>query len=235
MMEKLRCVAIDDDPLALALTKNHIEAIENLTLLQVFEDAITAVEYLSKHTVDLLFLDVDMPEISGIELYHSLAVKPMVIFTTAHKGFAFEGFELNAIDYLLKPIDYARFKKAANKALDFHHHKNQKEQDRPSDHLFVYSEYKLIKIDVKDIIFLESLEDYVKIHLSNGKMIMTLATLKKVIDKLPADKFKRIHRSYVVSIKQVQSIANRKVLLSDKTSLPISDTYASFIDEWKNT
>ncbi|MDQ8004455.1 MAG: LytTR family DNA-binding domain-containing protein [Pedobacter sp.] len=233
-MEKLRCVAIDDDPLALGLTKNHIEAIENLTLLCVFEDAIAAVEYLSRNTVDLLFLDVDMPEVSGIELYHSLAVKPMVIFTTAHKGFAFEGFELNAIDYLLKPIDLPRFKKAVQKALDFQGYKNQKDTDAPNEHLFVYSEYKLIKIEVREIVYLESMEDYVKIHLNNGKMILTLTTLKKVIDKLPAGKFKRIHRSYVVAVKEVQSVANRKAQLSNGTMLPISDSYASFVDEWKN-
>lgn len=233
-MEKLRCVAIDDDPLALALTKNHIQAIENLTLLQVFEDAIAAVEYLSKHPVDLLFLDVDMPEISGIELYHSLAVKPMVIFTTAHKGFAFEGFELNAIDYLLKPIDFPRFKKAVQKAIDYQGYKNQKDTDTPNEHLFVYSEYKLIKVEVREIVYLESMEDYVKIHLNNGKMILTLATLKKVIDKLPPNKFKRIHRSYVVAIKEVKSVANRKAQLSNGTMLPISDSYVSFVDEWKN-
>ncbi|MGV3547017.1 MAG: LytR/AlgR family response regulator transcription factor [Pedobacter sp.] len=233
-MDKLRCVAIDDDPLALALTKSYINAIENLSLLQVFEDAIAAVEYLSRNNVDLLFLDVDMPEVSGIELYHSLAVKPMVIFTTAHKGFAFEGFELNAIDYLLKPIDLPRFKKAVQKAVDFHGYKTQKDTDSPNEHLFVYSEYKLIKVDVKEIVYLESMEDYVKIHLSNGKMVLTLTTLKKVIDKLPADKFRRIHRSYVVAIKAVQSVANRKAQLSTGTILPISDSYASFVDEWKN-
>ncbi|MNK08664.1 Transcriptional regulatory protein YpdB [compost metagenome] len=233
-MEKLKCVAIDDEPLALALIKTYIEATDGLQLLQIFEDAIAAVEYLSKYPVDLLFLDVNMPDITGIELYNSLAVKPMVIFTTAYKNFAFEGFELNAIDYLLKPIDYTRFKKAAKKAIDFHHHKQQKEQDS-NDHLFVYSEYKLIKIEVNEILYLESLEDYVKIHLSNGKMIMTLATLKKVIDKLPADRFKRIHRSYVVAVKQVQSVANRKAQLINETLLPISDSYTSFIEEWKNT
>ncbi len=234
-MEKLKCVAIDDEPLALALIKTYIEATEGLTLLQVFEDAIAAVEYLSKYPVDLLFLDVNMPDITGLELYNSLAVKPMVVFTTAYKNFAFEGFELNAIDYLLKPIDYIRFKKAAKKAIDFYVYKHQKEQDNPSDHLFVYSEYKLIKIEVNEIVYLESLEDYVKIHLNTGKMIMTLATLKKVIDKLPAEKFKRIHRSYVVAVKEVQSVANRKAQLSNGTTLPISDSHVSFINEWKNT
>lgn len=234
-MEKLKCVAIDDEPLALALIKTYIEATEGLQLVQVFEDAIAAIEYLSKYPVDLLFLDVNMPDITGLELYNSLAVRPMVIFTTAYKNFAFEGFELNAIDYLLKPIDYIRFKKAAKKAIDFHAYKNQKQLDTSNDHLFVYSEYKLIKIEINEILYLESLEDYVKIHLSNGKMIMTLTTLKKVIDKLPADRFKRIHRSYVVSVKAVQSVANRKAHLVNDIVLPISDSYTSFIEEWKNT
>ena len=232
-METLKCVAIDDEPLALALIKTYIQATEGLNLVHVFEDAVAAIEYLSKFQVDLLFLDVDMPDITGLELYSSLAVKPMVIFTTAYKNFAFEGFELNAIDYLLKPIEYARFKTATKKALDFHLYKQQKNLDAPSEYLFVYAEYKLIKIEIKEIVYLESLEDYVKIHLSNGKMILTLTTLKKVIDKLPTEKFKRIHRSYVVAVKQVQQVASRKAQLTNGISLPISDTYASFINDWK--
>lgn len=233
-MEPLKCVAIDDEPLALALIKTYIQATEGLNLVHVFEDAVAAIEYLSKFQVDLLFLDVDMPDITGLELYGSLAVKPMVIFTTAYKNFAFDGFELNAIDYLLKPIEYTRFKTATKKALDYQLYKQQKDLAGPSEYLFVYSEYKLIKIEIKEIVYLESLEDYVKIHLSNGKMILTLTTLKKVIDKLPAEKFKRIHRSYVVAVKQVQQVASRKAQLSNGLSLPISDTYAAFINEWKN-
>lgn len=233
-MEKLKCVAIDDEPLALALIKTYIEATAELNLAQVFEDAIAAAEYLSKYPVDLLFLDIDMPDITGLELYNSLAAKPMVIFTTAYKNFAFEGFELNAIDYLLKPIDYIRFKKAAKKAIDFHHTQKLKQTETSNEYVFVYSEYKLLKIDVSEIVYLESLEDYVKIHLNNGKMILTLTTLKKLIDKLPADKFRRIHRSFVIAIKEVQMISNRKVKLSNDVLLPISDTYASFIEEWKS-
>lgn len=233
-MEKLKCVAIDDEPLALALIKTYIDATEGLHLVQVFEDAIAAIEYLSKYPVDLLFLDVNMPDITGLELYNSLIVRPMVIFTTAYKNFAFEGFELDAIDYLLKPIDNIRFKKAAKKAIDFHAYKNQKVLETANDHLFVYSEYKLIKIEISEILYLESLEDYVKIHLSGGKMIMTLTTLKKIIDKLPPDRFKRIHRSYVVAVKMVQSVANRKAYLNNDIGLPISDSYISFIEEWKN-
>ncbi len=234
-MEKLKCIAVDDEPLALALIKTYVDATENLYLVNTFEDAIAAAEYLNQFPVDLLFLDINMPDITGLELYSSLASKPIVIFTTAYKNFAFEGFELNAVDYLLKPIDYVRFKKAAKKAIDFFRYKQQQDLNAPSEYLFVYSEYKLLKIKVNHIIYLESLEDYVKIHLNNGKMIMTLVTLKKVIDKLPSDKFKRIHRSYVVAVKEVQSVANRKVQLSNDIILPISDSYSAFIEEWKNT
>lgn len=233
-MKQLRCIAIDDEPLALALIKTYVDATERLQLIATFEDAIAAAEHLNQFPVDLLFLDINMPDITGIDLFKSLSVKPMVIFTTAYKNFAFEGFELNAIDYLLKPIDYIRFKKAVQKAVDYHQYQTQKTNESPEEHLFVYAEYKLIKIELKEILYLESLEDYVKIHLIGGKMIMTLNTLKKLIDKLPAEKFKRVHRSYVVSVKHVQQIANRRAYLHNNLSLPISDTYASFINEWKS-
>jgi DNA-binding LytR/AlgR family response regulator len=233
-MKQLRCIAIDDEPLALALIKTYIDATERLQLIATFEDAIAAAEHLNQFPVDLLFLDINMPDITGIDLFKSLSVKPLVIFTTAYKNFAFEGFELDAIDYLLKPIDYIRFKKAVQKAVDYHQYQTQKTHESTEEHLFVYAEYKLIKIELKEILYLESLEDYVKIHLIGGKMIMTLTTLKKLIDKLPAERFKRIHRSYVVSVKHVQQIANRRAYLHNNLSLPISDTYASFINEWKS-
>lgn len=232
-MKQLKCIAIDDEPLALALIKTYVDATAYLQLIGTFEDAIAAAEHLNQFPVDLLFLDINMPDISGIDLFKSLHVKPMVIFTTAYKNFAFEGFELNAIDYLLKPIDYIRFKKAAQKALDFHLYQTQKALEIPDGHLFVYAEYKLIKIEIKDIRYLESLEDYVKIHLHDGKMIMTLTTLKKLIDKLPSDKFRRIHRSYVVAVKCVKQVANRKAYLDKDFYLPISDTHVDFINEWK--
>ncbi|WP_113636836.1 LytR/AlgR family response regulator transcription factor [Nubsella zeaxanthinifaciens] len=233
-MKKIKCIAIDDEPLALALIKTYVDATEHLQLIGTFEDAIAAAEHLNQFPIDLLFLDINMPDITGIDLFKSLKVKPMVIFTTAYKNFAFEGFELNAIDYLLKPIDYIRFKKAVHKAIDYHQYQTKKSVEMPDEYLFVYAEYKLIKIEVKEILYLESLEDYVKIHLISGKMIMTLTTLKKLIEKLPADKFKRIHRSYVVAIKGVQQVANRKAYLNNDFSLPISDTYISFIHDWKN-
>ncbi len=232
-MEKLTCVAIDDEPLALALMRNYIEANESLRLVHTFEDAIAAAEYLRLHPVDLLFLDINMPDITGLDLFRSLHPKPLVIFTTAYKNYAYEGFELNAVDYLLKPIDYLRFKKAVLKATDYHHYLQNKAIKGEESVLYVHEEYKLVRIETDTILYLESLEDYVKIHLSNGKMILTLIPLKKLLEKLPESQFRRIHRSYAVALRQIESILQRKIKLQNGHLLPVSDTYASFIQEWK--
>ncbi|MFW0715664.1 LytR/AlgR family response regulator transcription factor [Pedobacter sp. N23S346] len=234
MNKNLKCVIIDDEPLAAALIKSYVEASEELEVAGVFEDAIAASEFLNNHHIDLLFSDINMPDITGIDLFKSLVYKPMVIFTTAHKNFAFEGFELEAVDYLLKPIDYIRFKKAVNKAKEFYRYQNEKSIPTTEESIFVHSEYKLVKINLSDILYIESLEDYVKIHLQASKMILTLMPLKKMLEKLPASQFKRIHRSFVVSTQKITSIHNRKAELITGEILPISDTYAEVINEWKN-
>lgn len=228
----LKCVVIDDEPLAIELIKNYIARTESLQLTQTFEDAISGIEFLNQHHIDLLFLDVNMPDISGIDLARALIIKPMIIFTTAYKEFAFDGFELAAIDYLLKPIDFARFSKAVNKAKDFHEFNQQLPADVPG--LYVNSEYRLVKIDFKDIEYLESMEDYVHIHLVDGKSIQTLTTLKKIVEKLPDVQFKRIHRSYIVAVSKVQWMQNRRLKLN-YTELPVSDSYIEDVKNWINT
>ena len=228
----LKCVAIDDEPLALQLIKTYVARFAELEMLQVFDDAVSGAEFIRKIPVDILFVDINMPDITGLDLVRSLEEKPIIIFTTAHRKFALEGFELDAIDYLLKPISFERFSKAVKKAIEYSRYKNQQISE-PTESLFVYSEYRLIKIPFADIEYIESVEDYIKIHLSNAKPILTLMPLKKVLEKLPADKFRRIHRSYIVAIEKVNSILNRKVQLSSSTELPISDSYSSFIREWK--
>ena len=228
----LKCVAIDDEPLALELIKTYVARFAELEMLQVFDDAVSGAEFIRKIPVDILFVDINMPDITGLDLVRSLEEKPIIIFTTAHRKFALEGFELDAIDYLLKPISFERFSKAVKKAIEYSRYKNQQISE-PTESLFVYSEYRLIKIPFADIEYIESVEDYIKIHLSNAKPILTLMPLKKVLEKLPADKFRRIHRSYIVAIEKVNSILNRKVQLSSSTELPISDSYSSFIKEWK--
>jgi two-component system LytT family response regulator len=227
----LKCIAIDDEPLALELIKKYVAWFPALQLINTFEDAISGAEYLRNNPIDLLFIDINMPDITGIDLVRSLAVKPMVIFTTAYKNFAFEGFELEAIDYLLKPIDVKRFGKAVEKAVDYYKYKTTFAKDGEDESLYVYSEYRMVKIELKEIEYIESMEDYIKIHLHNAKTILTLMPLKKVLEKLPEDKFQRIHRSYIIPVKKIISIQGRKVKLAD-IELPISDSYADFARRW---
>jgi DNA-binding LytR/AlgR family response regulator len=229
---QLKCVAIDDEPLALELLETYITRFPQLKLVHTFDDAISAVELLRNTKIDLLFIDINMPDITGIDLVRSLQQKPLIIFTTAHKQFAIEGFELDAVDYLLKPISIDRFTRAVHKAIDYYKYKNTPAEN-DNDSLFVHSEYKLVKIQLNEIEYIESLEDYIKIHITGTRPVLTLMSMKKVLDKLPADKFQRIHRSYIVSVAKVKSIQNRKVQLAAGVELPISDSYVNFINNWK--
>ncbi|MEO5890968.1 MAG: LytTR family DNA-binding domain-containing protein [Ferruginibacter sp.] len=229
----LKCIAIDDEPLALELIKSYAAQLPQLQLLQTFDDAISGGEFLRATAVDLLFVDINMPDISGIELVKSLENKPIIIFTTAHKKFAYEGFELEALDYLLKPIDFERFKKAVVKAVEFDQYKKAA-KEVANESFFVRSEYKMVKIGFDEIDYIESLEDYIRIHIANGRPILTLMTLKSVIEKLPADKFIRIHRSYIIPLNRIRSVVNKKVFLTSSKVLPVSDTYLSAINEWMN-
>ena len=229
----LKCVAIDDEPLALQLIKNYVARFPGLELVQVFEDALSGAEYLKRNSVDLLFVDVNMPDITGVELVRSLVNRPMIIFTTAYRNYAFESYELQAIDYLLKPIDYSRFKAAVERAIDFHKYKNATQETASDESIYVYAEYKMIKILLRDIAYIESMGDYLKIYLSgNDKPILTLMTMKKILEKLPEAQFARIHRSFVVALSKIKSIHNRKVNLID-AELPIGDAYSSFINQQK--
>jgi two-component system LytT family response regulator len=227
----LKCVAIDDEPLATELISTYISRFPDLELLQIFEDAVSGAEYLQKTTVDLLFLDINMPDISGIDLARALDKKPMIIFTTAYKQFAYEGFELEAIDYLLKPIDFERFSKAIDKAIEYHNFKHNELPAVEDASIYVQSEYRMVKIVLKHIEYLESMEDYVKIHLENSPPVLTLIPLKKMLEKLPANDFKRIHRSFIVPVKRVRSVQNRKVKLT-AVELPISGSYSAQVKEW---
>lgn len=229
-----RCIAIDDEPLALELITHYAEQIPSLELVKTFTDAIEGVQFLKSNNIDLIFLDINMPNISGLELARSLRKKPLIIFTTAYKDFAYDGFELEAVDYLLKPIEFERFSKAIQKALNSYAVKKLAEGDQ-GESLFVYSGYKEIRIPISSIEFIESMEDYIKIHLPNEKPVITLMTLKKVLERLPADKFKRIHRSYIVPVNKVNSISNRKVTMASGKILPIGVRYHDFIQNWRES
>jgi DNA-binding LytR/AlgR family response regulator len=227
----LKCIAIDDEPLALRLISEYVSRFPALQMVNTFEDAISGAEFLKNTPIDLLFVDINMPDITGIDLVRSLHVKPIVIFTTAYKNFAFEGFELEALDYILKPIDIKRFTKAVEKAVDYYKYQNKPATEETNESLYVYSEYRMVKIDLSTIEYIESMEDYIKIHITNDKTILTLMPMKKVLEKLPSTKFQRIHRSYIVPVNKIRSIQNRKVQLTD-VELPVSETYNDFARNW---
>ncbi|WP_217631559.1 LytR/AlgR family response regulator transcription factor [Pedobacter hartonius] len=174
--------AIDDEPLAAELISTYISRFPDFELLQTFEDAVSGAEYMNRTEVDLLFLDINMPDISGIDLARALEKKLMIIFTTAYKQFAFEGFELQAIDYLLKPIDFERFTRAIHKAVDYHNYKNNLHLLYDDASIYVHSEYRMVKIVLKNIEYLESMEDYVKIHLKGLPPVLTLMPLKRILE-----------------------------------------------------
>lgn len=228
---RLKCVAIDDEPLALDLISQYIQRIPALQLIHTFDDAIGGSEFLRNNSVDLLLIDINMPDITGIELVRSLTNRPAVIFTTAYRQFALEGFELEAMDYLLKPISFERFSKAANRVIGYYEMKNGITQP-VSEHFFVRSEYRMVKINMDDILYIEGLEDYIRIHLANEKPVLTLMTLKAILERLPVEKFKRIHRSFIIPVSRIRSVLNKKVTLDNNTELPISDSYISDVNEW---
>lgn len=221
----LSCIAIDDEPLALQLIANFTDRHPDLNLLGTFENALLAETFLQQHSVDLLFLDVDMPDLNGITLAKRLSIKPLLILTTAYRNYAYEGYELNAVDFLLKPFDFTRFSKAVDKALQ-----QYKPALKNEDFIAVYAEYQLVRINVQDIEFITAMEDYVRIHLLNGKTIMTLSTMSGILQRLPMGEFMRVHRSFIVALRYVQSFSNKKLQLQT-TEVRVGNRYLADVFE----
>lgn len=220
----IRCIAIDDEPLALELIQYYVSLHSELQLIATFDDALQARQYLQTHEVDLLFADINMPDINGLQLVDSLSKKPMVIFTTAYKKFAYEGFELQAIDYLLKPIGPERFAKAIQKLKDAFLLQQQKKEQVEQPSIYVRSDYKMLRIVLDQIQYIEGLEDYIRIHVDGSRPVLTLMSLKAMEETLPADLFIRIHRSYIIPIKRIVAIQGKEIQLPG-ISLPIGKKY----------
>ena len=217
----IKAIAIDDEPLALEILQNLCTDIEYVDLQKTFTKSEEAFKYLRKYPVDLLFLDIDMPSISGLDFYKKLPHKTMVIFTTAYSEYAVEGFTLNATDYLLKPISLSRFQQAVEKA--FQQWKTQN-QNSEQQYLFIRADYSLMKILFSDILYIEGLDDYLKIHIQNQKTVVTRMTLKVILQKLPVNEFIRVHRSFIVSISKIDKIRNKIIYINDK-EIPVSASY----------
>ena len=216
---KLRCVVTDDEPMARKGLQGYIEKIDFLELVGVCENALELNSLLKQQQVDLLFLDIEMPYMTGIEFMKNLPVPPKVIFTTAYDKYAIQGFELEVLDYLLKPISFERFMKAANKAYD-QIKMNKAAAGAEADHLFVKADNKLEKIRFDEILFIEALENYIGIYTA-GKKIVTHSTMKALQEKLPSQRFIQPHKSYIVAIDKINSIEGN-VLHIQQYQVPIS-------------
>lgn len=228
----INAIIVDDEPLALDVLETYIESMPDITLVKKCSNAMEANEALSTNDIDLMFLDIQMPQLTGIDFLKTLSKPPMVIFTTAFANYAIEGFELNAIDYLLKPISLDRFMKAVNKAKEHleltRNDGGGEAAEEESDFIFVKADKKLIKLRYKDILYIEGLKDYVIIRRTDGSRIVTLQTMKSLEVKLPEQIFQRIHRSYIVQIDQIMALMGNMVEVIEKGTakhLPVGKNY----------
>ena len=224
----INAIIVDDEPLALDVLETFIEQLPEIHLIKRCENAFEANEALKNHDVDLLFLDIQMPQLTGIDFYKSLSNPPEVIFTTAYSNYAVEGFEMDAVDYLVKPISLDRFMKAVNKASEkISHKQDANTMSEDDEFFFVKADKKLVKVNFKEILYIEGLKDYVIIRLEKGRVI-TLQTMKSLEKKLPQKYFKRIHRSYIVGLNKIKAVVGNTVELIENNKvkqLPIGKNY----------
>lgn len=224
----LNCLIIDDEPLAVELLASYVKKTPFLNLCGTFNSAIAAIKEVKDNTPDVIFLDIQMPDLSGIEFARVIPSKTKIVFTTAFNRYAIDGFKVNAIDYLLKPISYDDFLKSANKVLEWFTMTRKHKSLRKNRFIFVRSEYKLIQIKLDDILYIEGLKDYVRIYLENGKPIMSLMNMKKLEEYLPTPEFVRTHRSYIVHMNKIDAVDRLRIVVGD-TYIPVSESYKNNI------
>ena len=235
---KIKCIAIDDEPLAVKKIAGYIEKIPFLELVAECRNAFEAMEIMSNNEIQLLFIDINMPHISGMDFVKSLREKPYIVFTTAYSEYAVEGFEVEAVDYLLKPISFTNLLKAANKVrslIDLKTNNQNGIKEEVANHLFVKSAYKSIRIDFDNIKYIESQHEYIKINLLNNESITTKMSLKSIEELLPDNQFVRVHRSFIVNLERVKVIERSRIIFDQKVYIPIGDQYKdnfqAFVDK----
>jgi DNA-binding LytR/AlgR family response regulator len=229
-------IAIDDEPLALQLVTGYIEKTPGLKLAGKFDNPLDAVEFMAREKVDLVFVDIQMPDLSGIEFTRSMVRGPRVIFTTAYEKYALEGFRLDVVDYLLKPFSYEEFFRAVRKVQNLIKLEstalNQVEAN--AEFLFLKSDYKIKRINFNDILYIEGLKDYVKVYTANDpKPVLSLTSLKTLETKLPENNFMRVHRSFIVNLNKIATIERSRIIFG-KTYIPVSDQYKDKFQEYLN-
>ena len=232
----IRCLAIDDEPLALELLEDNIKQVPFLQLAGKCSSALDALKFLQQEAVDLIFLDIQMPGLTGLQFIQSLPQKPMIILITAYEKFALQGFELDVVDYLVKPVSLDRFIKACNKASELYKLKTNQANPKGSipDYFFVNVDYSLLKVEFNDVQWIEGLKDYVKINLkSSSKPVITRMSMKSLEDQLPSSKFIRIHKSFIVSIASIHSIRKNSLFIG-QAELPVGDNYKDALTQLIN-
>lgn len=226
----LRAIAIDDEPFALEVLERFAGKVASLELIRTFQNPLEAVEFLQEEAVDLIFLDIQMPDLNGMQLLNSLQEPPMIIFTTAHPQYAVDSYEMDAVDYLLKPVPFDRFLKAVNKALA--QKKAQEALDNPpaeegglqsDDYIFIKSDTRFFKVDLQDILFIEGMRDYIAVHTPKQR-ILTLMNMSQMQEKLPSTDFMRVHKSYIIGLNHITLIQQNRVTIHER-EIPISNSY----------
>lgn len=232
---KLRCIIIDDEPLAVSLLKTYAEQTPFLELVSTFNSALSALDFVKKENIQVIFLDINMPKITGLEFSKMLSPDIKVIFTTAYDQYAIEGFKLNALDYLLKPISCPDFLNASQRALDWFIVREDNNTKKEDSSIFVKSGYQVKKIDVNAILYIENQKDYVLFYLENEtEPISSLMTLQSLEDKLPKNAFIRTHRSFIVNLNKI-NLVERNTIIFGKKFIPISETYRERFQQFLDT
>jgi len=223
----ISCIAIDDEPLALEQIADYIRKTPFLKLFGLFESALQALDLLATTPIDLMFVDINMPDLSGMDFVKSLENPPKIVFVTAYTEHALESYRVDAIDYLLKPVSYIEFLKSANKIKTWFitNQQNSTEVNSNKDFLFIKSDYKILRINFDDIKYIEGMNEYVRIHLTHSKPVMTLLSMKSIENQLPADRFMRVHRSYIVSLSKISVIERNRIVFDGKVYIPVSEQY----------
>ena len=234
----IRCLAIDDEPLALKQLVSYIMQTPFLELVAACQSAVEAKEILHNEQIDALFVDINMPDLNGLDFVKSLSTPLLVVFTTAYSEFALEGYKVNAIDYLLKPFGLDDFIRAARKVKKQYELMNAVSVSvvDMDDAIFFKTEYKIVRVDIKQIMYVESMSEYLKIHLvDEPKPIIVLLSMKMIEERLPMNSFMRVHRSYIINLKMIKEVNKSRIIMNSDTYIPIGDNYREAFNNYLNT
>lgn len=239
-MNNIKCLAIDDEPLALRQLATYVEKIPYLQLVGACQSALEAKEIMDQEVIDAIFIDINMPDLNGMEFVKQMQVPPLVVFTTAYSEYAIEGFKVDAVDYLLKPFGLQDFQRAAQKVKHRYEleHRNMTEEssivvdELDSDAMFLKSDYKTIRINISDIRYVEGMSEYLKIYLEDHKPLVVLLSMKRLEERLPSNSFMRIHRSYIINLRKILGVNKNRVILGEDAYLPIGDNYKEAFNDY---